>query len=102
MEPTPPVVAWFFRAVLAFGLFFVGSFLTVFLGAITGMSFGAGPEMMGGLLYVLLGVIINLVMGAALAAIFSRRSSSRSTPRLVFYARASSALLIAYHFAVEL
>ena len=105
MEPPSPIFAWLFRVVLALGLFLVGAFLTVFLGAITGMSFGAGPELMGGFLYVLIGVIINFVMGAALAATISRRSSSRSTPRLVFYSFTAPAFLVvlcmAYSFFTQ-
>jgi hypothetical protein len=88
-----PVVSWCLRAFLSLGLFLVGSVFVLMAGAYVGFSHGIGPEQTGGALYVLLGLILNLFAGAAIAAFVARRSTSLSTPRVVFYSFTAPAFL---------
>jgi len=60
---------------------------------------GIGPEQTGGALYVLLGLLINLIIGAALAGFIARCSRSRLGPRLVFYSFSAPAFLVVLFFA---
>lgn len=102
--PTPPVLAWLFRAAVCLGLFLFGVTFVLMFGAFVGLSRGIGPEQTGGTLYVVLGLILNLFVGAAIAAFVARRSTHRATPRLIFYSFTAPAflaiVLLALSFAI--
>jgi len=100
-EPASPVVSWFLRAFLCLGLFLVGSVFVILSGAFAGLSRGIGPEQTGGALYVFLGLILNLLAGAGIAAFVARRSPSRSAPRLVFYSFTAPAFLAVIVLAIS-
>ena len=92
-EPTSTLAAWLIRALLCVVLFLVGSIFVILSGTFTGLSRGIGPEQTGGSLYVLIGLILNLLVGGAIAAFIARRSAHRATPRLVFYSFTAPAFL---------
>jgi hypothetical protein len=105
-EPASPVVSWLLRAFLCLGLFLVGSVFVLMSGTYVGLTRGIGPEQTGGVLYVLLGLVLNIFAGAGIAAFAARRSTSRSVPRLVFYSFTAPAflavILLALSFAEHL
>jgi hypothetical protein len=71
-------------------------------GAFFGLSRGIGPAWTGGALYVLPGLIFDLLSGAAIAAFVARRSTSRTMPRLVFYSFTTPAFLAVILMAYSL
>lgn len=93
IEPASPVVGGCAQAFLWFGLFIVGSVFIFISGPAVGLLLGIGPGNTGGTLYVLFGLILNLLVGAGIAALVARSSTSRSMPRLVFYIFTAPAFL---------
>src|SRR5436309_3186814 len=92
-EPASPFVRRLLRAFLGFCLFLVGSLFVIVSGAFVGLSRGIGPEQTGGAIYILLGLLLNVVVGAILAALTPRPIGFHSLPRLVFYSFTSPAFL---------
>ena len=101
-EPAPPVFKWLGRAFLCIGLFLVGSVFILVAGALVGLFRGIGPGQTGGTLYVVLGFILNLLAGTALAAFAARRAKTRSTPRLIFYSFTAPAYLAVLLMALSI
>lgn len=92
-EPASPVFAWLFRAILSLGLFLAGSLFVLVSGASVGLSVGIGPDLTGGALWVLLGLLLDLLAGAVISAIVARHSTSLRSSRLVFYSFTAPAFL---------
>src|SRR5881394_426121 len=82
-EPQSRIIGWLLRAFLAVGISFAGCLFVITSGWYFGLSRGIGPENTGGALYVLPGLVFNLLGGFAIAAFVARRSVSRAMPRLV-------------------
>ena len=105
-ELPSPITSWFLRAFLGLGISFVGCFFVISSGWYFGLSRGIGPEQTGGALYILPGLVFNLLAGAIIAAFVARRSASRTMPRLVFYSFTAPAfiavVLMAFSIARQL
>jgi len=101
-EAASPVVSWFLRAFLCLGLVFVGSVFVVLSGAFFGLSRGIGPEQTGGALYILPGLIFDLLAGAVIAKVLAHQTVSRTMPRLVFYSFTAPAFLAVFLMALSI
>ena len=101
-EPASPVTTWFLRALFCLGMFLIGALFVVFSGAFLGLSRGIGPEQTGGALYILPGLIFDLLAGIVIAVIVARRSSSPILPSLAFYSFTAPAFLAVILLALAL
>lgn len=89
----PSVLAWLLRAGVCVGLFVAGSIFLILSGAFAALGRGIGPENTGGAVYFLYGFFLNVLTGAALAALMPRLLGRRRFSRLVFYSFTAPAFI---------
>jgi hypothetical protein len=75
----------FLWSLLCVGLCFAGTVFVLLSGAWVGLSSGIGAEQTGGAVYVLIGLGLDVVVGAAISGVIHWRFASRSMARMVFY-----------------
>ena len=83
-----------FRFLAVLGLFLIGSLAIIVLGGIAGLAFSIRPDQAGGFIYLLLGALLNILLGLALAAMVVRGSPSPAIPRIVFYSFTAPAMCV--------
>jgi hypothetical protein len=95
-KPFPRFLAWIFLVpFLAVG----GGIVILVCGVFLGLTFGVGPEDKGGAIYLVLGLLANIVIGITIAFIGRRRGHSRIACRMAFFAFTTPAVLIILHDA---